>query len=399
MENVMLRILPQELAAAGLSAGGRQSLLNVTQGQSTDPFLAVIQNMLAQMLEGSPEDPAAAAEGTPLMLNPQDSEEGRELMEAYAAMLAGASGVLVKPPAELAAELTQADTGQAAAIQPAADTGSGPATAQGLAAAVLSAEAAPKTPEPAAAAAAEQSPPGNFRLSQEGIPILEASYTEMVEPAADSGGINSEKQLFRVQSRFNEALDQVKKQLAEDKPAAAKEPEELDADLLQQQVNGRKTSWTERLAARGETEAQTTLPGQLEEGIRENLTLGKREFTLKLKPESLGEITVKLIEKSGKMTLTISAASAQTARLINSDLYALREAVRPLQVEVQEAVPQSPESSQSQLQQFDMTGQQFNRHQSFGGGGDPAYYPLEAGGEPAEEPAARELSGALDTYI
>lgn len=332
------------------------------------------------------------------MPTPQDSEEGRELLEAYAAMLAGAAGVLVKPTAEPMAEQAQTDTGPAAAIQPAADAGSGTA-AQVPVPAVLSAETAPKTPEAPAAALAGKPSPGEFSLTQEGIPILEARYTETAEPAADSGGISSEKQLFRVQRRFNEALGQVKKQLSEDKPAAAKELEELDADLLQQQVNGRKTSWTERLAARGEPEVQMTLPEQLEEGIRENLSFGKKEFTLKLKPESLGEITVKLIEKSGKMTLTISAASTQTARLINSDLYALREAVRPLQVDVQEAVSQSPESSQSQLQQFDMTGQQFNRHQSFGGGGEPVYYPLQDGGELTEEPAARELTGALDTYI
>ena len=127
--------------------------------------------------------------------------------------------------------------------------------------------------------------------------------------------------------------------------------------------------------------------------------MGKREFTLKLKPESLGEITVKLIEKAGKMSLTISAASAQTARLINSDLSALREAVRPMQVEVHEAVTEAPQSEQSQLY-FDMAGQQFGGRQAYTGREElPGYYPLKDNGERAEEGQILKPDSALDAYI
>jgi flagellar hook-length control protein FliK len=80
---------------------------------------------------------------------------------------------------------------------------------------------------------------------------------------------------------------------------------------------------------------------------------------MSLKPESLGEITVKLTEEAGKSVLTITTASAATAKLLNSDLDALKAAMAPLNVRVNEAVTQTAAPQQSGSQLFDMAGQQF----------------------------------------
>jgi len=143
-----------------------------------------------------------------------------------------------------------------------------------------------------------------------------------------------------------------------------------------------------------------TLAEQVSSGVLEKLTEGKSEFTIKLKPESLGEITVKLIEESGKMTLRIEAASSETAKLINNDLSALREAVRPMQVEVHEAVTPAPDTSQTNFQQFSMGGQQqFSNNQSYHQGQTASYaYEFSPDADEAETPVSLSSNG-LDRYV
>ena len=149
---------------------------------------------------------------------------------------------------------------------------------------------------------------------------------------------------------------------------------------------------------------------QISTGIKENLSLGKSEFTVKLNPESLGEITVKLVEEAGKTTLTITTASAQTARLINSDMEALKAAVAPMNVQVNEAVTQSEASQGGAMQQFDMAGQftqqqfaqqQFSAQQSFmqmtRGFRETSAEAYEL--DPALVAVSAVSTGRIDTYI
>lgn len=94
----------------------------------------------------------------------------------------------------------------------------------------------------------------------------------------------------------------------------------------------------------------------------ETLELGDNEFTMTLNPESLGEVTIKLINEAGKSTLQIVAASETATKLINDDLYALREAFRPLQIDVRNAEIAVVETQESQMQHFDMNNQNFDRN-------------------------------------
>ncbi len=109
------------------------------------------------------------------------------------------------------------------------------------------------------------------------------------------------------------------------------------------------------------------LQDQIANGIKENLSLSKTEFTIKLHPESLGEITVKLIDEDGTKTLQIMTAAAKTAGLINDEINGLREALRPMNIEVKDTVVATSSSSESQLQQFDMSGQNFFNRQNQNG--------------------------------
>lgn len=76
------------------------------------------------------------------------------------------------------------------------------------------------------------------------------------------------------------------------------------------------------------------LADQVQNEIKKNLKLGKNEFTVKLKPEGIGEIVVKLSEDKNSVSLRIFAASAETAKLITSEVASLQEALKPLNASV-----------------------------------------------------------------
>ena len=59
---------------------------------------------------------------------------------------------------------------------------------------------------------------------------------------------------------------------------------------------------------------------QMYKGISENLEKGRSEFTVKLRPEGLGEILVKLVsDEGGKAILSLVASSEKTAELLNRE--------------------------------------------------------------------------------
>ncbi|MEA4896242.1 MAG: flagellar hook-length control protein FliK [Oscillospiraceae bacterium] len=180
----------------------------------------------------------------------------------------------------------------------------------------------------------------------------------VIEAADD--GLNSD------QSGVSESVIKAK-ELLSDYLSQQADDEEIDVDKLQNELaKADKTSPFElQLRSAGST-ADPKVMEQITDGIRQNLSLGKSEFVIKLKPEALGEITVKLVEEAGKTTLSITTASAQTAKLINNDISALRNAVAPMNVEVQYAVTASNETAGGSMQQFNMSGQQFAGQQFAG---------------------------------
>lgn len=74
---------------------------------------------------------------------------------------------------------------------------------------------------------------------------------------------------------------------------------------------------------------------QLLKGVEENLKKGNSEFTVKLKPEGLGEIIVKLVQNDGgKMLMSMTASNIKTAELLNSNLSSLQSSLSQHNVEI-----------------------------------------------------------------
>ena len=148
---------------------------------------------------------------------------------------------------------------------------------------------------------------------------------------------------------------------------------------------------------------------QITDGVKANINLEKSEFTVKLNPEELGELTLKLIEENGKMVLDITAASEKTARMLNGDIAALRESVGSMNIEVREVTVSAPEEIQENNAQFNMTNQQFSdRQRAFQNQqqqGNKPYYAAQHSSYDAEMVTAdyagriKSAVDGLDTYV
>lgn len=209
------------------------------------------------------------------------------------------------------------------------------------------------------------------------------------------------------QARFSSSVWEAQKLLEGTEKGKGKSEAKVDIEALQAQVDAQnRTPATElqKLTRSSEPPVldRKDFAEQMKEGITQNLHKGTGEFTIKLKPEGLGEITVKMVEEGEKISLSIFTATAQTAKLLDGEIHALREAVRPYQVEVREVVT----VQQSQQSAYANHGDQFS--QSFAGQQNQQFYRSNQGswagpmgeGLP-EEPGdtATLQASAVDTYI
>ena len=177
---------------------------------------------------------------------------------------------------------------------------------------------------------------------------------------------DTQTQEFELSRSFRDAVALVKQQ-AQQKQQDSSEAEPLDVDALQMHANAQRPQLEGQVKMQqvqaDSNEQPVDLAKQISEKMLLHLEKGEREFTMKLNPESLGEITVKLLQKDGKMTLSIAAANETTVKLLNGEMEALRMAVRPMQVEVRQAVVQTQDADgQNMQQQMDMSSGQFFDH-------------------------------------
>lgn len=154
-----------------------------------------------------------------------------------------------------------------------------------------------------------------------------------------------------------------------------------------------------------QTSQNHQLLNQICSQIKEKVSLGEQVFSMKLNPESMGEITIKLQEEGGKTVLHITALNAQTTQLINNELPSLREILSPMQVRVQDASTQEQTGSFSQMadmqQHFGANGQAFGQRQEYH---EEEKHPKSMGRVYSQEIRLPELTmsamtDGLDTYV
>lgn len=124
--------------------------------------------------------------------------------------------------------------------------------------------------------------------------------------------------------------------------------EPVDVDALQRDVNSGKFNNVSTVTQSKELPEPAEVLAQVKTGIMQNFARGKDEFVVKLKPEGLGEITVKLAQNDGKISLSLITSTAHTAKLLSGELDALRESLRPLGADVREIVQQNQHAAAGQ---------------------------------------------------
>lgn len=355
MQNTAITQQQLQLTKAARGQGRTGKGLIAQEGEMVDPFLQIIMNLISQdqkiQIGQESLSQGGASEIAALLQNQSQGMQAFDLLGLFRAnslsqtlssteqnLLAGLSDSKSLSLEEILAQI----------LQPINE-----GEAQSLNANPLMAEIGqilPKTVEQTAQNSLAAQQPENELTALAGP--LKVQVTTSPEEADD--GVNE----GQVKARNLEKTAS--------KPGAKDErTEELDVDALQSRVSQNKVSSPFELKFKSlETTDELELKDQISQGIKENVSLGKSEFVLKLKPESLGEITVKLVEEAGKTSVTISTLSAQTAKLINSELQALKLNLAPMNAEVSEAVVQT---QPSYTQGFDMSYQQFNQQQ-FGNG-------------------------------
>jgi hypothetical protein len=144
-----------------------------------------------------------------------------------------------------------------------------------------------------------------------------------------------------------------------------------------------------------------SVPEQILSNLSQNLQAGRDEFVIKLMPEGLGEITIKLRTAQDKTILRIIATNSQTARMINDDLAALQNALKLSRVEVREAIsaPETGNEANAYFSGFDS----FNQFSRFGNQGQMSDFRedkrLSRVSEPSREETACDHAPAMMSAV
>ena len=152
------------------------------------------------------------------------------------------------------------------------------------------------------------------------------NFMDMMETADNSKEISNPLHELKVSDETIKVLASLKKDKGESSL-------DISGEVLAepQTVSGFETA-SKKLSAKFPSGEE--LANQVQHEMKKNIALGKKEFTVKIKPEGIGEIVVKLSEDKNFVTLKIFAASAETVKLITNEVASLQEALKPLNASV-----------------------------------------------------------------
>ncbi|WMJ82920.1 flagellar hook-length control protein FliK [Oscillospiraceae bacterium LTW-04] len=231
----------------------------------------------------------------------------------------------------------------------------------------------------------------------------EATAPVLLNSASD------EASALQGQSQFERAVT-LAQQLLKSAGQPTAETTEIDLEDLQKKVdsgaflpqltNTVNTSTTVDATQVHKALDAQDLFSQIKTSVTQHAQQGATDFTIKLSPEGLGEITVKLLEDGGKTTLSLTASDANVQRLLGSELNNLRDIMRPYNVEVAQVVQTNEPQNMNMQQQFS---QQFSQHSYTGQqqtpsfAYDPNYGESALSGDPT--PPVILPDSVLDAYI
>lgn len=295
-----------------------------------DPFAMLLMQLLGNREEMQAADPL-------LSLDPEPEQPSKSEEDLEAAMELMAQLTLGTLPTQ---NLTPEQAAQAILTGAPIQTPDARLT-EALLPKAQAAEGSVQQPQGPLPAAPDSDPGAKFQMP----PPVEQPEV-LVQPQRLQGEAPA-LEVFQFQTAVRQAADR----LGTQPKAPAQDPpdiEALQAAVEQKQFIPQHRTLVEAAAAQPQAEAKEVIP-QLSTGILDNLAAGKDEFIVRLKPEGLGEITVKLVEQEGRVLLSILTSSPQVAKALSQDVASLQQALRPLQAQVQEIAVAEPYAAGQQL--------------------------------------------------
>lgn len=191
----------------------------------------------------------------------------------------------------------------------------------------------------------------------EELDALLETLTAAWQPAKAEAGTTDntlEDQLY-----FQTALRQARQAVAERPQTQQKTESHLEnLEALQQAVDGRQfLAGTSAADPAAPTPTIQQVADQIKTGILQNLSEGRQEFVVRLKPDGMGEIEVRFTEDKNSVSLRIVTSSAAVGRMLANDVAQLQNALRPLNAQVQEIVT-VPQANGAQAAQTQLMGEQ-----------------------------------------
>ena len=190
--------------------------------------------------------------------------------------------------------------------------------------------------------------------------------TEAMEPAAaetqvtaDDMAVQTKNSTGRDEGTFSDLLkdqsDQMKAMGAGKRVQTEDETdgdEALDNQMLEElkkNSDGKGVTYLDKISASRQggfrgvpavdntaSDIHTPVAEQLKAGVEQGMKRELSEFTIKLKPEGLGEIIVHMASANGRTSVSIGVSNPESEKLVNSQMTSLKEMLQPLHAEVEE---------------------------------------------------------------
>ena len=232
-----------------------------------------------------------------------------------------------------------------------------------------------------------------------------------VEQANVENTADADIDKLQAQSQFSKSVQQAQHLIRNTDSATSlrSQPLKIDIDELQKKVDAgeflAQAQAAKQPAQAEQVEFKPEVPqnvepreifSQIREGVDTHVSQNDSDFTIKLRPEGLGEITVKLVSQDGRVTLSLSASDANVQRLLGSEMNNLRDIMRPYNVEVAQVEESNSAVFADLQQQLQQQSSQQNAGQQQNGffANDYVEFP-----EVEETAAVQQPDAILDQYI
>ena len=184
--------------------------------------------------------------------------------------------------------------------------------------------------------------------------------------------------------------------------AEAKKSSEVFQNVEQTVIdyNGRTAEIPEQVKTDG-TPEENAVFNQTLDSVYKSIEAGRENYTAKLNPQGLGEITVKMAKDESGIVINIVASSQKTAEILNSHLNDLQASLSTYNAQVNQAVVvQSQETAQ--YSGYNFGGQNFGgANQQYAGNNQRQGYYYRAADESdnTAETGGHLREGIINTYI